>query len=124
MHLRIAIAGSRTVTDYNQLIVAIAQAIKQGIVTPASSFEIVSGGAKGVDTLARRYASELNYKLTEMKPIYLGPKDRAAPLRRNTDIALYSDVLIAVWDGTSPGTKHMISEMKKLDKPTYIHIVP
>ena len=124
MHLRIAIAGSRSITDYNQLIIAVTHSIKQGIIPPASSFEIVSGGAKGVDMLARRYASELNYKLTELKPQYRGPKDRGAPLRRNIDIALYSDILIAIWDGSSPGTSHIISEMKKLDKPTYIHIVP
>lgn len=122
-HLRIAVAGSRTITDYNQFIVALTEAIKYGVVTPANTFEIVSGGAKGVDTLARRYATEFNYKLTELKPQYRGNYDRGAPLRRNLDIAASSDVLVAVWDGVSTGTKHMIAEMKKLNKPTYVHIV-
>lgn len=123
IHLRIAVAGSRTITDYNQFIIALTNAIKTGVITHANSFEIVSGGAKGVDTLARRYATEFNFKLTEFKPQYRTNYDRSAPLRRNIDIAAYSDVLIAVWNGTSPGTKHMIAEMKKLNKPTYVHIV-
>ena len=122
-HLRIAIAGSRDITDYNQLVIALIEAINAGVVTPAYSFEIVSGGARGVDMLARRYANEFGYKLTELKPQYKGRYDKGAPLRRNVDIAAYSDVLIAIWDGVSPGTKHMINEMMKINKPTYVHIV-
>ena len=123
IHLRIAIAGSRTITDYNQLVIALTNAINSGVIPRANTFEIVSGGAKGVDMLARRYANEFGYILTELKPQYKGRYDKGAPLRRNVDIAAYSDVLIAIWDGVSPGTKHMINEMQKLNKPTYVHIV-
>jgi hypothetical protein len=121
--LKIIIAGSRTITDYSALVHALTNAIKANVITPAQSFEIVSGGAKGVDMLARRYATEFNYKLTEMKPQYKGNYDRGAPLRRNIDIANYGDVLIAIWDGISPGTKHIIEYMQKLGKPVYVHIV-
>ena len=40
---------------------------------------------------------------------------------RNIDIANYGDVLVAVWDGSSTGTQHIISYMEKLGKPVYIH---
>jgi predicted Rossmann fold nucleotide-binding protein DprA/Smf involved in DNA uptake len=121
--LKIIIAGSRNITDYAFLIQALIGAINAKVITPAYSFEIVSGGAKGVDTLARRYAQESGYVLTEMKPQYKGKNDRGAPLRRNVDIANYGDVLVAVWDGSSAGTKHMIEYMQKLNKPVYIHKV-
>lgn len=41
-------------------------AINAGVITPTQSFEIVSGGAKGVDTLARKYEQESGYNLVEM----------------------------------------------------------
>lgn len=35
-------------------------------------------------------------------------------------MAEYADVLIAIWDGKSNGTKNMIEEMQKLEKPVYL----
>jgi len=81
--LKIIIAGSRNITDYNQLIICLTNAINSGFIPMSYNFEIVSGGAKGVDTLARRYANECGYKLTEMIPQYQHRNDRGAPLRRN-----------------------------------------
>lgn len=121
--LKIIIAGSRTITDYNMLLQALNNAINAQVITPAYSFEIVSGGAIGVDTLARRYAHEAGYSLVEMKPQYRSNYDPGAPLRRNVDIANYGDVLVAVWDGVSTGTQHIITQMRKLNKPVYIHTV-
>jgi hypothetical protein len=121
--LKIIIAGSRTITDYEQLRLAMWGANIAKVLIPAYSFEIVSGGAKGVDTLAKRYAQECGYPLTEMKPQYQSSHDPGAPLRRNDDMAAYGDVLVAVWDGTSTGTQNMIECMRKRGKPVYTHIV-
>lgn len=123
VHLRIAIAGSRTISDYCHLINGINAAIAAGVITPAHTFEIVSGGARGVDSLAAEYAKQQGVKLTELKPIYLHEHDRGAPFRRNIDIANSSDVLVAIWDGQSRGTQHMISQMEKQNKPVYVHQV-
>jgi hypothetical protein len=121
--LRIAIAGSRSITNYDHLLSAIDAAVKSNVITPAHSYEIVTGGARGVDSLARRYAQERQLKLTELKPQYQYFGDRGAPLRRNYDIAEASDVLLAIWDGQSPGTGHMIECMKQAGKPYYVHYV-
>ena len=118
---KILIAGSRTITDYAALSAAISGAITSKVLGPAQTFEIVSGGAQGVDTLAERYARESGYVMTVMRPIYRHNNDRGAPLRRNEDLGRYADVLIAVWDGVSPGTKHMIEFMRKSGKPVYVH---
>ena len=39
-----------------------------------------------------------------------GGLDSGAGFRRNVEMAVYADALLAIWDGSSssPGTKHMI----------------
>lgn len=120
---KIVIAGSRTITDYKILIAALTAAVENKIIVNTIHTEIISGGAKGVDTLARKYAIDNGLILTEMKPQYKSNNDRGAPLRRNIDMAKYGNALVAIWDGVSTGTNHMITEMKKLGKPIYIHYV-
>lgn len=39
------------------------------------------------------------------------------------EIANYGDILLAIWDGKSAGTKHIIDYMKRIEKPVYIHCV-
>lgn len=73
--------------------------------------EIVSGCAWGVDTLAIEYAGQHNL------PVKLFPADwkklgrKAGPLR-NIEMAAYADYGVAVWDGRSRGTAHMLGLMK------------
>lgn len=114
------IAGSRSIEDPQIFAAALTQAIQSGTVVPSSSYEIIAGGAKGVDTLARIYARENGYTLREFFPDY-ATYGRGAPLKRNTQMAANGDVLIAIWDGTSTGTKHMITAMEKLGKPVFIY---
>lgn len=52
---------------------------------PKDTTEIVSGGARGVDTSAREYALKHGLKLTEYLPEY-GKYGRGAPLKRNIAI--------------------------------------
>ena len=77
--------------------------------------EIVSGGAKGIDTCAREYAKENRLKLTEFLPDYKR-FGRGAPLKRNLEIVAYADCVIAFWDGTSRGTKFVIDHCHKIEK--------
>ena len=80
---------------------------------------IVSGGANGADTLAKRYAIEhsLNYK--EYLPDWKTYGKRAGFIR-NQDIIDNSDFVFAFWDGASAGTKNSI-DLAKLNKtPTLI----
>lgn len=62
---------------------------------PADTTEIISGGAKGVDTCAREYALSHGIKLTEFKPNYARYGKNAAPLKRNITIIENADLVIA-----------------------------
>jgi len=109
--MRVAVVGSRTATqkDYAALEAHI----------PANASEIVSGGARGIDSLAKRYAKEHRLMLTEFLPDYGAEIDnpRAAPLLRNQKIVDYADYVIAFWDGQSKGTRYTIQYAHKKNKP-------
>ena len=87
---------------------------------PAGVTELVSGGARGVDSCARAYATTAGIQLTEFLPQYQR-FGRAAPLRRNEEIVAYADCVIAFWDGTSKGTKQVIEICQKSNKPFAVY---
>ena len=109
--MKVAIIGSRnlTVTDLETYL-------------PEGTTEIVSGGAKGVDSCAKAVALSRGLKVVEFLPDY-NRYGKAAPLRRNEEIAEYADVVLAFWDGTSRGTKFMIDYCKKNNKQVIIHML-
>ena len=111
--MRVAVIGSRNVTPdaLEQLLRAI----------PAECSEIVSGGARGADSLAREAAGRLFVPLTEFLPEY-ETFGRAAPIRRNRQIVEYCDFLIAVWDGDSPGTRDALLCALRLQRPVKVLI--
>lgn len=81
--------------------------------------EIVSGGAKGIDTYAERYAKLLHNSCTIFKPNY-SKFGRNATLVRNTEIAEYADFMVAFPSENSRGSYDSIRKMKKLNKPVKI----
>ena len=102
--MKVIIAGSRGINDYAKVCDAARE----------SSFPIsrvLSGMARGVDTLAVRYATE-NGLARECFPAEWSKGGRGAGNRRNVQMAQNADALIAIWDGKSPGTKHMIDVAK------------
>ncbi len=87
---------------------------------PEDTTEIISGGAKGVDTSARNYALSHGIKLTEFLPEY-EKYGRSAPLKRNITIIENADMVLAFWDGVSHGTKFVIDHCKKRGIPLTIY---
>lgn len=63
---------------------------------PKETTEIISGGARGVDTAAREYALQHGLKLTEYLPEYK-IYGRCAPLKRNIAIIESADLVLAFW---------------------------
>lgn len=109
--MKIAVIGSRTFVDYDLL----KRALK-----PHSIDLIVSGGAKGADSLAERYAKDHNIETLIFKPDWEVYGKRAGYMR-NIDIVDSCDLVIAFWDKQSKGTKHSIDYAKKINREVIIY---
>lgn len=119
--LKVVIAGSRNITDYGRLKEVMCEfRAELRLRVGGLEIEIVSGGARGVDTLAFHYAKENGLQFHEFKPDY-ARYSRGAPFKRNTEMAIFGDVLVVLWDGQSRGTQHMIAQMQKQNKPVYVY---
>lgn len=130
--MKVIIAGGRDFDDYE----ALKEAIKQ------SKFkikEVVSGAAKGADSLGERWAKENNVPVKQFKPDWNNTNhpdaivkfkqnpwtkkeeayDWGAGFRRNGEMAKYADALIAMpGDG---GTANMIKQAKENKLKIYIY---
>ncbi len=84
--------------------------------------EIVSLGAKGVDSCVANYAKKHKLKLTEFLPKY-ELYGRSAPIKRNREIVNYADKIIAFWNGYSKGTSFVIEYCKNINKEIEIVII-
>lgn len=104
-NMKIAVIGSRglTVNDLENYL-------------PPDTTEIVSGGARGVDTCARQYAEKNGIPLKLFLPEY-EKYGRGAPLKRNIQIIDYADAVLAFWDESSHGTKFVIDKCRENGKP-------
>ncbi len=89
---------------------------------PAGCSEIVSGGAGGVDFLAKKAAKQLGLKYTCCRPNY-SKYGRLAPLVRNSEIVDKADCVLAFWNGYSKGTRHAIGCCIKRRKPFRIFLL-
>ena len=81
--------------------------------------EIISGGAKGADLIAKRLATKYKVKYTEF-PADWDKYGKFAGFKRNIQIVDSSDMVLAFWDGTSKGTAHSLSLAKQAKKNTII----
>ncbi len=83
---------------------------------------IVSGGAKGADTLGERWAYLNGVETRIYKPEWRknGVYDNTAGIRRNRDIVRDADVVIAFWDHQSSGTASTIQFAQKAGKKVHI----
>jgi hypothetical protein len=113
--LKVIIAGSRSITDYE----TVAQAIKE---SGFSVSEVVSGLAVGPDTFGKWWAEEQGVPIIEFPAEWKIYGKRAGYLR-NEEMAQYADALVAVWDGKSPGTKHMIDIARRAGLEVFVKTV-
>ena len=106
--VNIIVAGGRDFDDYDLLKSVIDHMTSKLYQT--HDIVIVSGDARGADTLGKRYAHEhynIGIGLKVMKADW-DKYGKSAGYLRNQEMADYSTHLIAFWDGKSRGTKHMI----------------
>lgn len=109
----IAVIGSRGFNNYQ---------IVERVLDKLKPFVLVSGGARGADSLAEEYADKNGLLKVIIKPDWERDGKKAGFIR-NYKIVDKADIVVAFWDLESKGTKHSIDYSNKLNKPTYIYIV-
>lgn len=113
--IKLIIAGSR---HLNPSVEFIDSCIKY----PKRIIRVISGGARGVDIAGEKWAEAKGLPYVRFVPGWGLHGRKVAAFVRNNDMAFYGDALLAIWDGRSPGTRHMIEAMKDLKKPVKVVI--
>ena len=120
--MRTIIAGSRNIPSD----VAIKLVEKCIELSEFKLTEIISGGARGIDSAAEKYwrqkfsNKEPEYSLRIM-PANWDKYGKSAGQIRNIHMAAEADALIAIWDGESPGTQNMIKIATRKQMPIFIY---
>lgn len=121
--MKLAIVGSRNFNDRflmaEYLAVFATAYSKDGYSEEPPDIEIISGGAKGADSLGERFAKIYRMPVTIFKPDW-DKYGKSAGFIRNQTIVDNCDIVLAFWDGKSKGTQDTINKAKKAKKPTFI----
>lgn len=123
--MNIAIVGSRDLTKYDWFIEKVEETIKKWGIDYTDVNSVVSGGARGTDTLAEKFAKEKGIPLKVFKPDWRpnGVYDRGAGIKRNTDIINSSDRVIAFPSKKGRGTQDSIRKAQRSNKPCQIYYI-
>ena len=103
--LYLLVVGSRSFNNFELLYKTL-----EDIVDNNENVVIVSGGARGADTLAKQYAELKKFEYKEF-PANWDLYGKSAGYRRNEQMHQFiadkkNRMCIAFWDGKSVGTKH------------------
>ena len=103
--MKLLITGSRSITSFDL-----------SPYIPDEVDLIITGGAKGIDTLAEAYAKERGIPTLTVKPRY-ERYGRAAPILRDEAMVDMADAVLVIWDGVSRGSRHTADYARKQGKP-------
>lgn len=116
--MKLLIVGSRSIADYKVLCEAFDEVqqllLSQQVIITA----IISGGARGVDAMAEHLAKQKGINLI-ICPALWDYYGKSAGYKRNQFMGSIANCMLAIWDGKSKGTKHMIDIMNKRNEPVY-----
>lgn len=110
--LFVAIIGSRGYTNLD--------AVRRYVMSLPPNSLVISGGARGVDTVAEQTARQCGL------PVKIFPADwnkhgKQAGYLRNVQIVEAADYVVAFWDGESKGTAHTIRIARQKGKRVEIN---
>lgn len=101
---RVIVAGSRNFDDYGRL----RDSLDRLLAALHPELEIVSGTARGADTLGERYALERGLPLIRVPAQWSHYGRKQAGTIRNQRMAWMASHLVAFWNGNSGGTASML----------------
>lgn len=110
--IKLAIVGGRDYTDYNNFHIIVNNYCNKLGKLPDY---IISGGAKGIDTMAEIYANQYNIETIIYKADW-NTFGKKAGILRNTDIISESTHVLALPTYNSIGTYDSINKAKKMNK--------
>lgn len=84
---------------------------------------MIEGAAKGIDTIAKEYAQENDWKIEEY-PAEWDKYGKSAGYIRNELMVKAADEVLILWDGSSRGTRLTIELCERENKPYTIIIYP
>lgn len=111
--MRTIIAGTREETRYSE----VEKAMEECGWTPTI---VLSGGARGVDKLGEAWAQAHDLAVVRFPADWKKYKQAAGPIR-NREMAENADAVVAVWDGSSPGTFNMIRQARAMGLKVHVH---
>ena len=111
--MKTIIAGSRTCNNLEYVYDAVSKC-------GWNITEVISGAARGADALGEEWARENGIPVRRF-PAEWSRYGKSAGVVRNSQMAHNADALIALWDGKSRGTEHMIfiAKVRKLNVFVY-----
>lgn len=120
------VAGSRGFDNYPLMCKCLDFLLKKQVAMN-KHIVIVSGGAKGADSLAERYADERGYE-KHIMPADWDKHGKSAGYRRNESMHLFISApsgkkrgCICFWDGQSKGTRHNFKLAKDYGTPIRVY---
>ena len=129
--MKIVICGGRDFSDIDLFLTEI-----HAILEDKHDFTIIQGGATGADSFAKQYAEMNNFKHEEYKAAWDDldapgavikinkktgkPYNIRAGHDRNFVMLDLADMVVAFWDGKSPGTGEMVREATKRNIPLVV----
>lgn len=82
---------------------------------------VISGCAPGVDELGEEWAKARGIAVERFPADWKRLKRAAGPIR-NAQMAQAAEALVAVWDGSSPGTRDMVSKARAKGLKVHVHV--
>jgi hypothetical protein len=113
----LAIVGSRSFVGRDDEIMKVIEDFL--LSKQLKDFTIVSGGARGIDSIAVKYAIKHSISYIEYLPDW-NKHGKSAGFRRNSIIVDRCSMMLAIWDGNSGGTLNSIYKVIAANKPCYI----
>lgn len=110
---KVAIIGSRDFKNKNMIENTLQSFLRENDIRC-----IISGGAKGADTMGVQWANRNNIPTIVFYPDF--KKRKRAYHFRNRQIVKECDVLIAFWNGSSTGTKYTIDFARAMEREVIV----
>jgi predicted Rossmann fold nucleotide-binding protein DprA/Smf involved in DNA uptake len=113
--VRVGIVGSRRFPDLERVAAYVRS-------MPAGA-RLVTGSASGVDAAATRAARGRGLPVQVLAASFEEASDQEVAALRNRRLVEACDVLVAFWDGASPGTRHTVERALDAGKEVHVYTV-